>query len=233
MQKNIVSIHQPNFFPWTGYFNKIVNSDNFILFDDVQFERGKTYTSRTKVLCQGKEKWLTVPVIGKGEMLPINQVTFDNSQEWKTKHLSTIMNYYRKSPCYKKVFSMIEEIYSHTFNTIGDFNIFTIKYILNYLESETLCFVASELTPHSKLSGLDRIVELLESVKATDYLSGSGAGSKRYMEEARLNEKSIHLMWQEYEAKSYFQKNVEHFIPNLSIIDLLFSKGKDSIKLLL
>ena len=39
----IVSIHQPNYLPWLGYFDKIKRSDLFVIFDDVQFPRGKKH----------------------------------------------------------------------------------------------------------------------------------------------------------------------------------------------
>jgi len=39
----IVSIHQPNYLPWLGYFDKIKSSDCFVIFDDVQFPRGKNH----------------------------------------------------------------------------------------------------------------------------------------------------------------------------------------------
>ena len=35
----IVSIHQPAYLPWIGYFNKIINSDIFVYLDTVQFQR--------------------------------------------------------------------------------------------------------------------------------------------------------------------------------------------------
>lgn len=41
----ILSVHQPNFFPWLPYFNKIQNSDVFIFLGNVQFAR-RQYQNR-------------------------------------------------------------------------------------------------------------------------------------------------------------------------------------------
>jgi len=60
---HIVAVHQPNFFPWFGYFVKIALSDTFILLDDVQIPwRG--YTRRTKIRRPGNDPLLEwCPVI--------------------------------------------------------------------------------------------------------------------------------------------------------------------------
>ncbi len=36
-----VGIHQPETFPWAGYFNKMMNSDLFIILNDVQYKKNK------------------------------------------------------------------------------------------------------------------------------------------------------------------------------------------------
>ena len=46
-QKKTISIHQPNFIPWLGYFHKIINSDIFIILDTVQYPRGKSVANRS------------------------------------------------------------------------------------------------------------------------------------------------------------------------------------------
>ena len=41
MSRRVVAIHQPNFFPWLGFFDKILCSDVFIVLDHVQFPKSE------------------------------------------------------------------------------------------------------------------------------------------------------------------------------------------------
>ena len=45
----ITSIHQPNYIPWLGFFHKLLLSDTYVVFDDVQFPRGKDYANINKI----------------------------------------------------------------------------------------------------------------------------------------------------------------------------------------
>ena len=57
----IISIHQPNFLPWLGYFYKIAASDMFIVLDDVQYTKN-SYINRSQIKTPQGCLWLTVPV---------------------------------------------------------------------------------------------------------------------------------------------------------------------------
>lgn len=232
MQRNlIVSIHQPNYMPWIGYFNKIKQSDLFVFFDDVQFERGKTYTSRTRINNQGIEQWLTVPILGKGNLLDIKDTKCDNNQNWQVKHLKTIESIYKKSKYFNEVYSILEPVLVADKEFIADYNIQLIESILNYLDFDVKCVRSSSLDISNK-QGLEKIISILQKLNATSYISGSGAGSKRYIDESQFDKANIKLLWQQFKSSSYLQLKTNEFIPNLSIIDLLFSQGKNSINFL-
>ena len=58
VSSRLVAIHQPNFLPWLGYFDKIVRADVFVILDNVQFSRG-TLVNRVRVIVANKPHWAT------------------------------------------------------------------------------------------------------------------------------------------------------------------------------
>ena len=57
-----VAIHQPQYLPWLGYFDKIDQVDCFVLLDDVQFKKNE-WQNRNRIKTPQGWQWLTVPVI--------------------------------------------------------------------------------------------------------------------------------------------------------------------------
>ena len=67
------------------------------------------------------------------------------------------------------------------------------------------------------------ILEILEKVKATTYLSGTGA--KSYQNEENFKEKGIKLVYQDFKHPIYEQYKNKEFVSGLSCLDFLFNKG--------
>jgi len=57
----IVSINQPAYIPWLGYFDRISKSDLHIILNHVQFEKN-SMTNRNKIRTSQGWAWLTVPL---------------------------------------------------------------------------------------------------------------------------------------------------------------------------
>ena len=76
----------------------------------------------------------------------------------------------------------------------------------------------------------DRILNLCQRMKATHYLTGSLA--RNYLSQEDFSQKGIELEYQEYNHPKYSQR-YPGFIPNLSLIDLLFNVGDESLDVLM
>jgi hypothetical protein len=63
--RTVVAIHQPNFLPWLGFFDKLARADVFVLLNSVQFPRTSkgTWINRVKLLVGGEARWATVPIV--------------------------------------------------------------------------------------------------------------------------------------------------------------------------
>jgi GNAT superfamily N-acetyltransferase len=224
-----IAIHQPNFIPWVGYFNKIKKSDVFVLFDDVQFPRAKTFGNRVEIKTNNGAVWLTVPVTHRGELNNFNEIEIDNNQNWAAKSLKTIKLAYQKAVHFNDYWEEFAAIYTTKYQQLTDLNIGLMRFALEKTGIDTPLVRSSEIVAAQGRGGEDKIMAILKSMNATVYLSGKGAGSKRYINEADFDKAGIQLMWQTYEAKPYRQLWGGDFVPNLSIIDLLFNEGPNSI----
>lgn len=220
----IVSIHQPNYIPWLGFFNKILLSDIYIIFDDIQYPRGKDYANRNQIKTNNSKLWLTLPVIGKSELKPWNEIELNNNG-WQQKHLNNIKTFYKKSLYFESYYSKLEEIYLKNHNKLVDFNVDLIKFFLKALDKDIKILYSSDIK--TNLKGIDKIFYILKYVQATKYISGSGEGSRKYIKKEDFDKNNIELIWQEYKHPTYKQL-YEGFIPQLSIIDLLFNEGPNS-----
>ena len=220
----IVSIHQPNYIPWIGFFNKILLSDVYVVFDDVQFPRGKDYANRNQIKTNNGKTWLTIPVIGKSDLKPWNQIKI-NKNGWVDKHLANIESFYIKSPYFNKYYPEIKNIYLKDHNLLMDLTLELIKYFLKSLNKEVNIVLSSDIK--TNLKGLDKILYILKYLKTTKYISGDGEGSRRYIDENLFKKNNMELIWQNYKHPVYKQQFGE-FMPYMSILDLLFNEGPNS-----
>ena len=61
MQDKIVVIHQPDFMPYLGFFDRLLKAELYVVFDNVQYVRGsRAWTSRDKIKTSKGEKWISV-----------------------------------------------------------------------------------------------------------------------------------------------------------------------------
>ena len=220
----IVSIHQPNYIPWLGFFHKLLLSDTYVVFDDVQFPRGKDYANRNQIKPNNGKMWLTASVLGKKDLKPWNQIKI-NDNGWREKHLKNIKSFYQKSPYFDTYYPMIEYIYKQNQKLLIELNLDLILFFLTILGKDINIVTSSSIK--TELAGLDKILYILKDQKATRYISGDGEGSKRYIDEKLFKDNNIELIWQDYRHPTYNQMYGE-FIPYLSILDLIFNEGPNS-----
>ena len=224
-----LSINQPAYIPWLGYFDRIDHADLHIVLDHVQFEKN-SFINRNKMHSNLKPQWITIPV-SKGENgeNSIREIKTFNNKKWIKTHLKTITQNYSKAPFFEDYF----EEFSYLLKTkTNESNLLKIiepinLLILKFLDIKTPIVYSSKLDIKSKKS--DLVLDICLSQKATQYLSG--INGKDYLDIQSFSDNNIKVAFQEYNHPVYYQGQRD-FNPYLSILDLLFYHGEESMKIL-
>ena len=222
-----VTILQPSYLPWLGFFEQMHRSDQFVLYDDVQFTR-RDWRNRNRIRVQEGSVWLTVPVIQKNKYeQSLLETKIDNSTAWKRKHLETIRCHYSKTPFFDLYFPWCEKVFNSEWNFLLDLSLETIQYLKGQLKINTPLLRSSELGGTGDKT--ERLISICKQLGATQYLSGESA--RNYISDKDFSDQGIELEYQEYQHPEYPQR-YEGFVPFLSTIDLLFNCGDKSLDFL-
>jgi hypothetical protein len=221
--------HQPNLYPYAGFFAKIANVDKFVIADNTQYVK-KEYHNRNRIkLLSGSVAWLTIPVKNKGHYKQkINEAEIDNSQQWKRKQEKTLLINYRSSPFFDIYMPEFQALLNEEWNFLADYNIAVIKLVLNLLNIDTPIFLASDLNVSGQST--EYILDLCRKSGGTAYMHGKHAYD--YVDFSMLQSNGIKNYIQDYQAVEYGQTS-SPFISNLSILDILFNCGENSREIIL
>lgn len=225
----IISINQPAYLPWLGYFERIARSDLHVVLDHVQFEKN-SYINRNKIRTKDGVAWLTVPLATKGKFgkLAIHGLEIALPNKWKNKHWACLKMNYARSPCFNQYKAPYEELYSQEWGSFMPFVRALLNQSLLDLGIKTPLIYSSEMKVKGCKSGL--ILNICRSLGATAYLSGSQGW--RYLEHKAFLEAGISLEYQDYRHPVYRQA-WPGFESHLGIPDLLFNHGKNSLNIIM
>jgi len=224
----IVSINQPAYLPWLGYFHRIMRSDLHIVLDHVQFEKNSV-TNRNKVRTSQGWCWLTVPLLTKGKFgdLHINNLQIDNVSSWSLKHEKTLRMNYSKAPHFVEYQKYFQGIYEQEWKYLMPLLNETNSYLLEAFEIKTPLLLSSTMKVEGEKDEL--ILNLCQAVGATTYLSGPFG--RNYLRESLFKEAGIKVVYHDYQHPVYKQAQ-PGFEPFMSAVDLLFNYGTQSCQIL-
>jgi hypothetical protein len=219
----LVAIHQPNFLPWLGWFDKLASADIFILLDTVPHQHtGSNYTNRVQILVQGEPTWVTVPVERGAEARNrIDQLRVVGPAGWRRKVRATLAQSYARAPHFAEAMPILETMLDAKTELLCEMNLIGIRAIADALCLPTRMVRASELPAEG--TATDRLVALVRAVGGDAYLTGHGAGG--YQEDEKFAAAGIAVRYQRYVPTPYPQLRAGDFVPGLSAIDALMNCG--------
>ena len=219
MKDIVFSGHQPNFFPYMGFFYKMVKSDIFVLDDDVQFSSDGFQNFNYIKVGRNRHK-VTVPVTFDFGNL-INEVKICYARDWESKLIRTLEMNYSKAPFFDDGMELVTRHLGMHYEVLSDLNIAVIRDLAKRFGIKTRIFIASRDLP-TKLKNNARNVWQCLQVGADTYYSGEGG--KAYNDEKMFHDHGIRVLYSDYKPVVYRQQKW-NFIENLSVIDYVFNCG--------
>ena len=213
--------HQPEFLPWLGFFHKLTLGDTYMIVDNVQFKK-KHFENRNRIRSREGALWITVPVQTQGRFdQRIDEVAIDNRNPWRRKVLKSIEFNYAKTPHFEEYWPFFSAVLGREREGLAGLNEELIRGCIDFLGIDVKIVKSSELGVEAQ--GTDLIVAMCEAAGAEVYVSGQSG--REYLDEEALAQSGVSLVYQVFEHPRYRQI-AEPFIPQLSVIDLLFNEGE-------
>lgn len=224
-----VSVMQPYFFPYAGYFSLIQSSDRFVIYDDVNFIR-RGWVNRNYFLGANGPFRFTMPVLHTSRATKIYDVKICNLSQTEKQLFRTLSFNYKKAPFFHETMNLLESIFQSKKQNFADFLTLTIKKVTEYAEITTEILRSSDLHISQTLGGQERILEICQSMKADLYINAIG-GTALYRRSDFL-EKGITLKFLKFSGTAYPQFSEPH-TPNLSIIDGMMFNSPEQLRSLI
>ncbi len=228
MNNKIVTIHQPDFMPWIGFFNKIEKADVFVVLDHVTNKYNvRNWLRRVNFNINCQKCWLSVSLKKtKPSHIPISCMEVNDNIDY-TKKLKSIRQSYQKTKYFDDIYPLITNWFDSDENKLSKRNMLFIKTIMNLLDIKTEIIYSSDLNCNNKST--DLLIEIIKKINGGTYLCGSGAAG--YQEDKKFHYNEIEVNYNNFKPPVYRQYNNKgEFISGLSIVDCLMNIGIDDSK---
>lgn len=190
-----------NYLPSVSYFHAIQQQDNIVKVDQFEHFPKQTYRNRTKIGTANGILDLIVPIQhGRKERVIMKEVLINYDHEWQRLHWLSIQTAYRSSPYFEYYEEDFYDFYNKKYNYLFDYNIKQIELIF-------------------------KILKIKKSIEFTDSFQKTHENTLDYRNLIHPKKESVYK-----NPKPYYQifEDRNGFLPDLSIIDLIFNQGPQS-----
>jgi hypothetical protein len=182
----------------------IVNAGKVIIEVNDHYSR-RTYRNRTTILAAHGPMDLTVPVIKPKGKTRTKDIKISYDTNWQKNHWKSIESAYNNSPFFEYYKDDLEPVYRKQWKYLADLNIRLLELIIEMTETEALTEQSNEYI-------------IPDPQKHTD------------LREVIHPKKDYRIFDKKFSPAPYRQvfSGSMDFVPNLSILDLIFNKGPET-----
>ncbi|MFQ6197711.1 WbqC family protein [Streptomyces sp. NPDC000405] len=218
--------HQPAYLPWPGYFSRLLDVDELLLLDHVQFtERGWQHRNRVRGAGGRGPVWLTVPVRRRFRQ-PINEVRVADPT-WARRHWRTLTHAYARAPYWPTYQDQLASLYQRPWDQLVPLDVALIRFLLDSLGLRVNLVYSSRLQPAGTRT--DMLVNLCE--RTDRRILRVGVGAPAYLDHDLLRAHDIDLEVTSYTPSPYGAAS-HGWAPGLSVLDLLLHEGPAALDVL-
>lgn len=182
-----VTIHQPEHFPYMGFFQKLSVADVYVVLDNVKYKKNY-FQNRNKIPnLLGADEWVTVPVEKKATSKKIKDVMTSADTRWRKKLLRKIQQNLKFDA---------SEIYSY--EKLIDINMASIRWGLKKTGVDVDIIFASDIGVSGTKSEL--LANICNKLNATKYISGPFG--RKYLDRSYF--KNIEIEFFEPKVSNYY-----------------------------
>lgn len=220
-----IAIHQPHYFPWIGYFDKIAKADKFILLDQVQFEKSSSMVRNRVLSDAGEIKYITISADTKNFLeREYRDIAVKDASVWKTRQRNALRSYYRNADFADEILNLLNTFWKNDFLTLCEWTCESIRLICELFDIQTERIYQSRLPYREDIKRSDLVLYICQAVQADCYFSGRG-GSIKYLDLEKFKASGMDVEFQDFQSPIYKQCSSEAFVPGISILDMLFNCG--------
>ena len=210
-----VVISQPMYFPWAGFMGQMAQADIFIWLDDAQFSKG-SFTNRVQIRTATGSSWMSIPLVGRGAFKTICELE-DVDLRWRRGHRDLLRQQLKGAPYLPLALETFDAALVH--DRFVDVLIASAEEQarrMNILPSR----IERSSTMSVTSSSSRRVLELVQAVGGTRYLTGHGAAS--YLDHTLFDQAGIAVEYMCYDVVPWPQR-FDGFTPYVTALDLLAS----------
>ena len=216
-------IVQSFYAPWKGFFDMLGRCDVYVIYDTSNYSKGHWH-NRNKIKRPAGPPWMTIPVKTSDRLgQPIDEVEVTGS--WAAKHWAMLRESYRDTPFFADESCAIEKLYEDMSGEtrLSRINERFLRFLVARLGIKTQIVRDRDFVFGGERNA--RLVQILQSLGATHYLSGPAA--KSYLNESLFKEANIELEWMSYGPYATYPQPHGEFSHVVSVIDTIFCCGPD------
>jgi len=220
----VLAIHQPNYFPWLGYLDKMAKADKYIILDEVQLIERSPILRNQFIQTNGEVCLLGLQVQKKGyREKKIKEIELLNIKQMQEKHKRFFELNYGKTKGFSEIWPLLKKIFEKEYTYLIDIDIDTMLLLRELYNINTRLILQSDLDYDKTAKKNNLMLNLSKIVGASIYLSGQGA--KAYMDDISFSDQAIKVIYQHFEHPVYKQRNISKFVSGLSSVDMLMQLG--------